>query len=51
MSAKIIEFPYKDRPNSREYIVATIKAALDNKVLGFMDFVEIWLHVLKGMKR
>jgi hypothetical protein len=51
MDAKILNFPYKDRPNTKAYIIETIKSALDNKTLGFMDFVDIWLHFIKGMKK
>lgn len=51
MDAKIISFPYKGRTDSKEFIVETIKNALDNHILGFLDFVDIWLHVVKSKKK
>ena len=49
MEAKILHFPRKERTDSKEYVVQTIKSALDNKTLGFMDFLDIWLHYIRGM--
>ena len=48
MEAKVLSFPYRPRTDSKEYIIETIKTALDNKTLGFMDFVDIWLHFIRS---
>lgn len=51
MDAKILQFPNKGRTDSKEYITDTIKNALDNKTLGFLELIDIWLHYLKSNKK